>query len=89
GARDDVAVVFVEHTIYDWGLELQRRNYPWIKFPDTPMTGEYKDAKSAAWIIRNNINDRPVYVGAEVKELAEEGYTFEAEGLLYRVYPPE
>ena len=87
--RDDVAVIYLEHATFDWGLELLKRKYPDLVLPDEPLTGGRNDADTAAWIIRNNIDKRPVYIGATVNSLAEEGYRFEAVGLLYRVFPPE
>jgi len=87
-SRDDVAVVFIEHALFDWGLDLLRRKYPDVVLPAVPLTGAEKDARTAAWIIENNIDTRPIYSGATVDELVEKGYRFEAVGLMYRVFPP-
>ncbi len=90
--RDDVAVVFAEHASFDWGLDLLRRKYPDIVFPDTPLQGSEADARTAAWIIQRNIMSRPIYSGADItvfEDLEDEGYRFEAVGLMFRVYPPE
>ncbi len=87
--RDDVAVVFIEHATFDWGLDLFRRKYPDLILPETPLTGGEKDAATAAWIIENNIDKRPVYCGATVDELMEKGYRFQGVGLMFRVFPPE
>ncbi len=86
--RDDVAVIFVEHAGFDWGLDLLRRKYPDLVLPDEVIVAPDKDADIAAWIIENNIENRPIYIGAIVKSLSDKGYTFNAVGLMYRVYPP-
>jgi hypothetical protein len=88
GARDDVAVIFAEHGLFKWGLDLFSREYPDLILPQEPITGENRDARTAAFIIENNIDRRPVYCGAIVTSLEEEGYRFEAVGLMYRVFPP-
>lgn len=87
--RDDVAVIFIEHALFDWGLELLGRKYPDLELPDVPLTGGEKDADTAAWLVEHNILNRPVYIGAIVDDLVERGYRFEAVGLIYRIYPPE
>jgi len=88
GKRDDVAIVFVEHAGFDWGLDLLRRKYPSLVLPPEPITLKEKEAATAAWIIEHNIDKRPVYSGATVDALVEKGYRFEGVGLLYRVLPP-
>ena len=87
--RDDVVIIFVEHAGFDWGLDLLKRKYPDLILPESPIRTPEKDADTAAWIIENNIGSRPVYSGATIDSLVDEGYTFEAVGLLYRVYPPQ
>jgi hypothetical protein len=87
--RDDVAVIYVEHANYDWGLALLKRKYPDLVLPDATFRGAKKDAEASAFIIENNIADHPIYIGALVDSLQDEGYRFEAVGLLYRVFPPE
>jgi len=87
--RDDVAVIFLEHATFDWGLDLLERKYPDVVIPDEPIEGAKKEAVTAAWLIEKNIDQRPVYCGAPVDELVEEGYRFEAVGLIFRVFPPD
>ncbi len=87
--RDDVDIIFVEHATFDWGLDLLRRKVPDLVLPDEPLTGGEVEAAMAAWLIRNNIGRRPIYIGATVDELAEEGYRFEGVGLSFLVHPPE
>jgi len=87
--RDDVAVVFIEHMQFDWGLELLKRKYPDLILPETPLTGGEMDEINAEWIVENNIDDRPIYSGAMVDELSEKGYRFVGVGLMFRVFPPE
>ncbi len=88
--RDDVAVIYVEHATFNWGLDLLRRKYPDLVLPDNPFErGETVDADTIAWITRHNIASRPIYSGAIVNQLQDEGYRFEAVGTLFRVLPPE
>jgi hypothetical protein len=37
-ARDDVAIVFVEHATFEWGLALLRRKYPDLVLPAEPIS---------------------------------------------------
>lgn len=87
--RPDVAIVYVEHMVFQWGLDLLRRKYPDLAVPEHPLGGRYPHATSEEWMIRHNISKRPIYTGELVPALMNEGYRFEAVGLLYRVYPPE
>jgi len=87
--RDDVDIIFVEHATFDWGLDLLRRKIPGIALPDAPLTEGRPETTTAVWLIRNNIDRRPVYCGAIIDPLAEEGYRFEGVGLSFRVLPPE
>jgi hypothetical protein len=86
--RDDVAIVFIEHMGFDWGLDLLRRKYPDLVLPESPIFSPKKEAVTTAWIIEHNIANRPVYCGTIVNLLVDKGYRFEAVGLLFRVYPP-
>jgi hypothetical protein len=86
--RQDVEIVYMEHMIFQWGLDLSKRKYPDLIVPDTPMGGMNPAKHTAAWIIRHNIDRHPIYTGAIVDELEQEGYRFEAVGLMYRVFPP-
>lgn len=87
--RDDVAIVFVEHATFDWGLDLLKRKYPELILPDAVITEPGKETATAMWIIKNNVDLRPVYSGALIDDLVEEGYRFEADGLIFRVLPPD
>ncbi|MCX6647250.1 MAG: DUF2723 domain-containing protein [bacterium] len=86
--RDDVAVVFIEHAGFDWGLNLLRRKYPDLVLPESPILSPKKEADTTTWFIENNIANRPIYCGTIVDSLTDKGYRFEAVGLLFRVYPP-
>ena len=88
-SRRDVAIVYIEHTGFQWGLDLLKRKYPDLVIPDKPLGGKNPDAATAAWIVRHNIDKRPIYVGATIDELKKEGYKFQAVGLLFRVFPPD
>jgi len=87
--RDDVAIVFVEHATFDWGLDLLRRKYPDLVVPESVLSGAGNQSVTAAWIARHNIGERPVYSGYIIESLEEEGYRFEAVDLSYRLLPPE
>lgn len=87
--RPDVAVIYVGHNVYQWGLDILKRKYPDVVVPDKPLTGRFPLIESAIWIIKNNIDKRPIYIGTIIDELKEEGYRFKAVGLMYRVFPPE
>jgi hypothetical protein len=86
--RGDVKVIYLEHTVFQWGLDLLKRKYPDILVPDTPLPGPKPELKTAAWITRHNIANHPIYIGSGIGELQEEGYRFQAVGLMFRVYPP-
>jgi hypothetical protein len=86
--RDDVAIVFIEHAGFDWGLDLLRRKYPDLVLPDSPIVASKRESVTTAWMIENNIANRPVYCGTIVDSLVEKGYRFDAVGFLFRVYPP-
>ena len=87
-SRPDVAVIYVEHMQFDWGLDLFRRKYPDLTIPDAPLRGGVPDQINAAWIIEHNIDKRPIYSGAMFDELVEKGYRFEGVGIMFRVLPP-
>jgi hypothetical protein len=86
--RPDVAVVYLEHLIYPWGINLSKRKYPYIDVPDKPIIGSFSVSKTAAYIIRHNIDKYPIYIGSTVDQLKEEGYQFVPTTYGFRVFPP-
>jgi hypothetical protein len=86
--RPDVAVIYLEHMGFPWGIDLARRKYPNVEFPDKPFSGVNPVAEAAAYIIRHNIDTYPIYIGTTVDMLVDEGYRFQAVGYGYRVFPP-
>ena len=82
--RKDVAIIYSEHLMFDWGIEALDRQYPWIDFPKPDDNEE----KAIADLVERNASDFPTFVSREISTL-KKSFALEPFGEIFLVHPLE
>jgi len=80
--RKDVAVIYSEHLMFDWGMDALKRQYPWVIWPEPDDNEE----KAIAALVDLNAGKYPVFVSREIPTLSK-SLTLNPFGEIFLVRP--
>ncbi len=83
-AKKDIAVIYAEHLMFDWGIEKLGSLYPWVDFPKA----DPNESRVVKELVELNAGTHPVYLSREFPALEKE-YEFVPEGEIFLLKPVE